>query len=370
MPNTIRSKFFLSLWGRSFVVAFVFVTFASGLFWLDFFRGYQGELVVLIVAQPGMSEASDDVAENMMELTRTLTFYDRVLADNDLIDDAFSGYAPDARKAKWQSIVSVERQRESGVLVIRAEGDTPEEAKRLARQTAETLFTVAGFYYDVKKEIDMRIVDGPLASYALDDAFLFAGTSVFSGLALTGIFFWLLRIVPGFFGRQARRPLFPSNNVSDKKAPVVESIHPEFAAGATVPWIDPKKFVPAKPEKLAFENMFQHTIQPVSMTEARPVTYAPAPINLPTADDETMAAMDDGSDPSFVFEEPSEESSEEKTANQQAVPRDFPVRGEHAIQTVPVVSDASPSVLADRERAEPTVDEYKRRLNALLSGGR
>lgn len=371
MPNTARSKFFFSsLWGRTFIVTFVFVTFASGLFWLDFFRGYRAEVTVLIVTKPGMAETSEDVAENAVELTRTLVFYERVLADNDLIDDAFLGHAPDARKALWQKTVSVTRQRESGVLLIRAQGDTPEQAKRLARQTAQTLFTVAGFYYDVKEEIDMRIIDGPLAEYVLKQPLLFVTTSVFSGLLLTGVFFWLLRVVPESFGRRVRRPLFLEKKVSEGKASVVaERTYPEFRVGETVPWIDPQKFIPAKPEKLFFEKKLQHTTPPVSMVENRPVTHAPAPVNLPTADTETGFTLVDEAD-LLVFENRSEEPPEEDVLNQPQAALDFPVRGEHAIEVVPVVSDASPSVLADRERAEPSVDEYKRRLNALLAGGK
>lgn len=351
-------------------MTFVFVTFASGLFWLDFFRGYRAEVTVLIVTKPGMAETSEDVAENAVELTQTLAFYERVLADNDLIDDAFLGHTPDARKALWQKKVSVERQRESGVLLIRARGDTPEQAKRLAKQTAQTLFTVAGFYYDVKEDIDMRIIDGPLAAYALEQQLLFATTSALSGLLLTGVFFWLLRVVPESFGRRVRRPLFLGKKVPESKTSVAERIHPEFGVGETVPWIDPQKFIPAKPERLFFENRLQRTESPVSMAEKRPVTHAPAPVNLPTVDTETEFAMVDEADLPFVFEKPSEDPSEEVAPDQQSDPLDFPVRGEHAIETVPVVSDASPSVLADRERAEPSVDEYKRRLNALLAGGR
>ena len=369
MLHTVRSKFFLaSLFKRAFVVAFVFVAFASGLFWLDFFRGYHADVTVLIIAQPGMPETSEDVAENAVELTQTLAFYERVLADNDLIDDDVEGYAPDARKTEWHKKVSVKRQGESGVLLIRAQGDTPEQAKRLAKQTAQTLFTVAGFYYDVKTEIDMRIIDGPLAAYALDRPFLFVMTSILSGLMLTGVFFSLLQVVPAIFSRRARRI------TAGERAPVVERAHPEFAVGEAVPWIDPKKFIPSRPQALSFENMLQHTIRPVSTEEHPSVTvaHAPAPVNLPTVENEkTLPMMVDEADLPFTFEHPTEERSQEPTVEKkQDSPLDFPVRGEHAIEPLPIVSSATPSVLADRERGEPTVEEYKRRLNALLSGGR
>lgn len=350
------------------MVTCVFVTFASGLFWLDFFRGYQGEVTVLIITKPGMAETSQAVTDNAIALTGTLTFYDRLLADNDLIDDTFFGYAPDTRKALWQKTVSVKRQAESGALVIRAQGETPEQAKRLAKQTTETLFAMMSFYYDVKQEVDMRIIDGPLVFYALDNWWLFSATSVLSGMALTGLFFWFLRVVPTMIGRRSQRSL-----MAVKQGSETTKTHPEFFPRESL--IDPAKFIPTKPESLSFE----HTLQPqsqsrqsTSLKKTHPVTHAPAPANLPIAEGNAGLAMMDAEDLSFTFEDSSQASSlevEPPIPSSASHSLEFPVRGEHAIQTVPIVSDASPSVIAERLRAEPTVDEYKRRLNALLSEG-
>ena len=352
-----------SPWSRAFVVTFVFVTLAAGLFWLDFFRAYRADVTVLIVARSGMPETSSDVAENAAELVRTLAFYDRMLADNDLIDDAFDGSAPDRRKAGWNALVTVERQAESGVLVIEARGDTPEQAKRLAKQTAQSLFAVAGFYYDVKTDIDMRIIDGPLAAYVFRSPFLFAATSVLTSLALTALFFWFLRALPGFIGRRQKNALS-----SDVAAPT-EKAYPEFASGETVPWIDPQKFVPARPRTLSFENTFP-AMPPVSpLPVVRPVTYAPAPANLPTADSEEDVPLADEADFPYTSGDVSDTAPEAMFSERQDAASVFPVRGEHNIDVSSTVSDASPSVLSARERAEPSIDEYKRRLNELLSGG-
>src|SRR3990167_9926640 len=98
MPNTARNKLLPpACWARAFLVTLFFVTLASGLFWLDFFRSYQAEVTVLVVSKTGTVQSSGDVAGNVAEIARTLSFYELVLAYNDLIDDAFEGYAPDAQ---------------------------------------------------------------------------------------------------------------------------------------------------------------------------------------------------------------------------------------------------------------------------------
>lgn len=353
MFHTGRNNFSLSSsWGRAFIVSLVFVTLASGLFWLDFFRSYRAEVTVLIVSKSETAAVSQDVAGNVAELARTLSFHERVLADNDLIDDPFEGYAPDKRKTLWNDLVSVKHLDGSGTLVIQVRGDTPEQAKRLAQQTVQTLFSTAGFYYNVKTDIDMRIIDGPFASYVLASPFLFGGTSILTSLFVTTLFFWLLNAAPGFIGGREKRALLRDASV------VTEKAYPEFALGETVSWIDPKKFIPTKPSSLSFENSFQETKE-APLTQMPHVAHAPAPANLPIAPTETELPMVDEAELPFEFETPPEES-EEMFSQDQGEPLGFPVRGEHAIE---------PSLVAPKA-GEPTSDEYKRRLNELLSGGK
>jgi capsular polysaccharide biosynthesis protein len=322
MFQIVSSNFFASSSSkRAFVVAFVFVTLAASLFWLDFFRSYRAEITVLVISKTEMS--SQESAENMAEVARTLSFYERVLSDNDLIDDDFEGYAPDKRKALWNDVISVKRQTNSGALVLETKGDTPEKAKRLAKQTAQTLFSVAGLYYNVKTDIDMRVIDGPIVSYKLAKPFLFGVTSILTGLIITSLFFFVLNAISQFITRQKTG---------------TEKMQEKFAIGETVPWIDPRKFIPSKPKELSFEN----------------VSKAQAPANLPVAPEEIELPTADENDLPFEFETTPQEF-EEMFSTEQGEPLGFPARGEHSIQ--------------QPNRGEPTSEEYKRRLNELLSGG-
>lgn len=328
MFHITLNKFFTSPSSkRAFIVTFVFVTFAASLFWLDFFRSYRAEIIVLVISKT--ETPSQEIAENMAEVTRTLSFYERVLADNDLIDDDFEGYAPDKRKALWNKTFSAKRQAGSGALVLEARGNTPEKTKRLTKQTAQTLFSVAGIYYNVKTDVDMRIIDGPIVSYALAKPFFYGVTSILTGLIVTSFFFWALNVVSQFSAWQKTR---------------TRETHPEFSVGETVPWIDPRKFIPAKPKELSFPSLAPQY-----------VAHAPAPANLPVAPEEALLPIANEQELPFEFETPSQEF-EDMFSNDQAESLSFPVRGEHSIQ--------------QPKRDEPTSEEYKRRLNELLSGGK
>lgn len=357
-----RSKYFFlhSAWSRAFIVTLFFVTLASGLFWLDFFRGYRAEVTLLVVPKAGGTADISSAPENLSELARTLSFYERVVAGTDLIDDAFEGYAPDKRKALWNDAVSVKHSGGSGILVVEARGDTPQIAARLARQTAQTLLAVAGFYYNVKTDIDMRIIDGPIVAYVLVRPVIFVLTSLLSGVGVTSLFFVLLSAVPGWVGGRARMEL------PGEKGAVSEKTSREFALGESIPWIDPRKFIPAKPVTLSFEHSPEIAKESVpSRLSQSAAPHAPAPANLPIADEGAAKAADEAALP-FSFEampEEVEESLVESESEPEAAPI-FPVRGEHAIRS------AEQPPRAGSETGEPTAEAYKRRLNELLSGSR
>lgn len=367
MLRTARNKFALpASWGRTFAVTLVFVTLASGLFWLDLFRSYRAEITVLVVSRAGVPGIAQDVAGDLAALTRTLSFYDRVLADNDLIDDAFAGYAPDKRKALWNDAISVKRQADSGVLIVLAVSDTPEKARRLGRQTAQTMFAVAGFYYDVKTDIDMRIVDGPVAARVLENPALFFVTSILTGLSVTAVFFWLLNMVPGFIGGRSKTADF------GKLSAVADTAHPEFEIGET-PWIDPRKFVPAKPSELSFGKRAQAPANlPASPNRGEPTAYDE--MDLPVADEASLpfqfeerpaAAEPYRGEPEDI-EVPFAESMEETLPIQPETLLSFE---DQDISAVPEPFQSEPSS-SELKRGEPTAEEYKRRLNELLAGGK
>ncbi|MFZ2299624.1 MAG: hypothetical protein WAW00_00640 [Candidatus Moraniibacteriota bacterium] len=332
MLRIVRSKFaWPASWGRTFVVTLVFVTLASGLFWLDFFRSYRADMTVLVVSRTGASVVARDVAGNMAALTRTLAFYERVLAENDLIDDAFDGSAPDKRKALWNDAVSVKLEKGGSTISVRAIGDTPEQAKRLGRQTAQTMFVVAGLYYNVKTDVDMRVIDGPIVARTLENPFLFFLTSIFAGISVTAIFFLILNMVSGFTGFIGGRKQAADSPERDAPA---ETTYPEFSIGEAVPWIDPKKFIPAKPSTLSFGKR------------------AHAPDNLPIASDGMDLPVADEASLPFEFE-----------ARPEDIEASFVETPEEPVRPQTSMPDVAAPV-----QGEPTAEEYKRRLNELLAG--
>ncbi len=318
-------------WRRSFFVALFFVTLASLLFWLDDYRVYQSEMRILVIGKVP-TVATDQVVENFTELSRNLSFYERVLAGNDLIDDHFEGYTKDERKAAWNEMVTVNRSAQSGVLVVTAREASPESAKRLSEETGRALFAVAAFYYNVKTDIDLRVVDEPIIKTVVGEPIRYVVTSLGSALFLTTLFFMLLSLLPTLFGRDLGRT-------------------PEFPVGASVPYIDPQKFVPERPV-MTFESA------PKTRGET-PETPAKAETESVTT--ERLLPGMDATELPFQFETNFPDDEAEETTEL----ADLPVMNGF-VESTPI----APATPEPVKKDEPTIEEYKRRLNELLSGGK
>jgi len=357
-----QNRFHQSSFGRAFIVTLFFVTLASGLFWLDFFRSYETEVSVLMVSHVNKGENSASISSNMAELVSTLSFYNRLIENSDTLDDEFAPYTPDQRKAKWNSIVSVSKKGESGVMVIHAKGETSEQSKTLAEETARTLFSVAGLYYNIETDIDMRVIDGPLVSYTLGHPWLYMLVVLLSSIGLTSLFFFFLKTVPAFLDLKKEKKAFPdfftpqqTHTAEKENYFAYESYNAE-----ETPFIDPKKFVPEKPETLIFmQEIPEVKSEKSALTHTK---HASAPVNLPIASDEMDLPFADESSLPFTFETRVEEDYTEES--------NLVVPVETLRESAPeAVSTPMPASEEKKEIpvTEPTVEEYKRRLNELLS---
>ncbi len=353
MPLFVTNKSFFphSAWKRSFFVTLFFVMLASFLFWLDTFRGYESEIRVLIIGKA--ENVSEQAVENFAELTSNLSFYERVLENNDLIDDAFEGQSKDKRRALWNEAVEVVRSEKSGVLVVTAKQNTSEQAKRLGEETVKTLFSLAPFYYNVKTDVDLRVIDEVIVKPVLLHPVQYVFVSIGSALGATVLFFWMLSITPFFFGergseKKLRGSLLQSGSMN-------ESVHQEFALGAAVPYIDPQKFVPERPAALTFES--SHQEQQIRQEILAPVAPRETDVEGMVWNERMLPGMDVESLP-FELEEtfPEEDQKVQGEVQKKEEPMQTVIQEEQSQQPIPT--------------GEPTVEEYKRRLNELLAGGK
>lgn len=327
------------------------------LFFLNAFKTYRSDISVLIIPKsPAAISQQEQIINNVLELPKTLAFYDALLRYNSDVRDVTDGMSPLERKDVWNKMLIVKRTNsDSSIVRISITAKNENDANQLNLKTVRTLFAVVGSYYDIKKDVDLRIVDGPIAK-------------TYNNLWLSLIFALLAGFVLAFLSLLIT---FPKNIFSKDFFAKFKMPEEKIAALKNKSFFDFKKDskMPAEKELEVLKNLYQdeqvkepfvfkqQEIRPdetEKIEEMKKLTQqmeqdkypnfpempirgrgkAAAPENLPIADD--------------VFF--TNNFSEESIAKEESTP----------VETEPKTED--------KEVKEPTPEELKERLNQLLKG--
>jgi capsular polysaccharide biosynthesis protein len=291
---------------------------------------YQSDMDVLFLPKSEVSVSNiEQIIANAKQIPFSLSFYDKLVENNPDIDDEVADLPDAARKDFWNSKIETKQLGKSGVVRITIFSSDQMQAEMLSRQTANNLVIAMSRYYNIKTDLDMRIIDGPIVSQTgKTNIFLIIFLSLIFGLIL-GLFVSLLTelIVDRIKNEKDDR------QTEFKKQPLtLANFSFPILGGA-----ENKKTLPAEPENVFDFNIKKEReiAEPAVVEESFRVSEkkAAAPANLPIAEEE--------------------------------IPFDFKSQPEKEMQFVEkIVSDA---VSKDTSR-EATPEEVKARLNKLLSG--
>lgn len=143
----------------AFVLSLAF--FLSG---IAKFKTYQSEMTILVIPKSANAIAQkDQVLSNLLQFPKTLAFYDRLLKDNPAFEDSSAGKSPVQRKATWNRMVATDSVAENGSLIsISITAENENDSKLIVSKTVRSLFDFTANYYNVKDDVDLRIIDGPI----------------------------------------------------------------------------------------------------------------------------------------------------------------------------------------------------------------
>lgn len=301
---------------------------------------YEAEAEVIFVPKnETVATHMEQVLGNAEHLTTFLSFYDRVLEDDPEIEDGAEELPAAERKDFWNGIIKAQRIEESGIVKIVAQSDYQTEAGMIASQSAQSLASVMSRFYDIRTDLDMRIVDGPIVKQVEKmSTILWLTISLLVGILAGAVLHiaidWIVKRI--YVKKNERRMDFPK-------------MKPAIFPRVSLPENFMKKETPA-----AARNVFEFKVEEEAalVPERKAPTVlsrekrSSAPANLPIAEDfnfdtikeEDFSAYEDDSSASV-------ELSAEKPAE--------------------VITHENPSEHLSREA---TPEEVKERLNKLLSG--
>lgn len=133
---------------------------------VDALKTYTSTVSVLIVPKSQVAATTErQIVANILEIPKTLSFYNHLLKLNPDVRDVANGLTDIKRKNVWNEMLSVEKVNSKGS-VINISITTPRQSdsELLSGKIARTLFDVTGKYYNIKTDLDMRIIDGPITN--------------------------------------------------------------------------------------------------------------------------------------------------------------------------------------------------------------
>ncbi len=365
-----------------FWVTLVALTLASGLFWLGSFRHVEGTVSLLMLAK---SDTAIVAPGNAKQLLLSTSFQKALTPRFNLLDAPFE---QDIFKHRaWDEMIQAKVLPESSVLVVTTSTETDREGKFLLDALVKELMHTLSQFYNFETELDVRIIDGPRFTTGVSTWPRFLAASLGSGFLITSLFFLFLsalehlttkrhfeekqravyHISPETFRPQAVAPYWSREETLASPVPPEETVEPEYPKEETVyPYAEsfsdpnPAEVIEALPDEPEAESLYQEesvsqaesgeTLSEAIQERAVPHGYAtgPAPDNLPIAD---LSPLE-------------EANARLLKADIDAVAE---VQSEAAEQTL-VATLPETLVTTEPRTGEPTQEEYKRRLNELLSG--
>ncbi len=334
---------------------------------LDMFRGYQAEVSVLVLPTTESMNVADQMVENIAILPTTLSFFDALLAsDNRLTEfSSLDEESIDARSANWKNMLSVERHGESGVITYRIQTNNREEAMIFARQMTTVLFQKVGMYYDIRSDISIRLIESPVVRASISQPFFWIASSLMVGMLLAlcvTLLFSLIRFGSYTVTTQLQKNSTPFSDEISMVARSTETALPTFR---------PDTFVPKKPTVLFSE---EGEARARAEKQREPINLSPHPLIEPVVQQKEDVTQDvpkktpDVSMPSSAFVR-AEAPSNLPFIDEAAFLAQFSGSNTEEVSPAPVHEEPVGDTLVNEKTpslSEPTIEEYRRRLNALL----
>lgn len=310
--------YFIFLW-IVFSCTFIFILSSQSIV-------YRSEMILLVIPKnEKIAVASEEIAGNLNEMVGTLFFYEKLLRDNPSIEDEWADFSKDKKKKLWNEKIKAFHQAGSTTFVVEITDENQAQSNFLAKQSIGSLFNLAGRYYNIKTDIDLRILEGPITRMILRGWYWI----VLAGILVGAFFSWLVQLFFLFIER-----LFYTKSklkFSSIKFPKI------------------KKTSGGKKEDL--EKLIENYLEKDSAFFAPKIKTklrkSNPPMNLPIA--------------SAIKERDIQEEEDDVQATQREI--EIPAVKEEQIGLEQIKKENTNEVVP-----EPTEDEFKRRLNQLLRG--
>ncbi|MFA6383679.1 MAG: hypothetical protein WCX17_04650 [Parcubacteria group bacterium] len=282
---------------KSFWIVMIVVIAGVLLAYSNSGKTYVGTTDILVLPK------SDRIVRNVEQIIgdaeqipRSLKFYDIMLQENSNIEDQFASLPDAERKASWNAMLRVDQKKKSGVLSVAISSQNQLQASILSQQTAKDIAVVLSRYYDIKTDLDIRLIDGPIVAQT--------GRPLTLGLTGIGIIIGIIAGVIAYliFGYARESLAMPKSKIA----------FPSYVADKTLEKAgfapDAKTETKAEIEQIIFA---QPAVKKETPAEGEKKAFAPE--NLPVGSDFVISSLRRAEKTSKKDEETADFKSHEAT---------------------------------------------------------
>lgn len=179
---------------KLFIVLAVLASIASFLVFFKVEQAYKTEIDILILPRNEKTAQSlDQTVESIKQIPLSLSFYNKMLEINKDIEDGAAGEMDYKRKEFWNKKINAQRIDGSGVIRFEVFDKKQEQSEIIASQLKNDIFFLISKYYNIKTDLEPRLIDGPITGNTVsDDIWKNIAKSV--GLGMVAAFFLTLII--------------------------------------------------------------------------------------------------------------------------------------------------------------------------------
>lgn len=185
---------------QTFWAVFVPLTLVAGLFWLSEIRGYRAEMSLLVLPK---TEFGQGAAANLSALARELPFAVSMYNNELSLENPLTGKTTAERVKTWQEAVTIATSGRSDLIRITARAADQDEALTLIKGVAAELVRTGSRYYNQKTDIDIRIIEEPVTVPSLSAWPRFLVLTFGSSLAFTLLLFLVHELIDRLFPRKS-----------------------------------------------------------------------------------------------------------------------------------------------------------------------
>lgn len=373
MPSTQTKSIRAISIPRYFWVLFMVFSVTSSFLLVDFFRLYAADITILAVHKnEKTSSQTAQVVRTLVEIPKTLGFYNRLLVNYPEIKDPWTSLSSNERESAWAERISMKQIESSDMMVLSVSAQTASDATFLTEKSANTLFRLAGQHYDLRTDLDLRVLERREAHTIIASPFLWFVSSVLSGavfaFTISSIMQYIFSMIEKFsLRRKELQKMVPGqpvhfddmkqSEVADKQTEVVKNEIGQSQSNETaeLPIVSPKTSnLPLLEEGVSLEeyifgathNASQNMIQAQDNTAEEVLSSETHTAAIPSAFDMPVDTIPERD--GILNTEQTQETEQKITQKNE---------------------DTKTSSLHETQlHSEPTLEEYKKRLNELLRG--